>query len=408
MATKLEQKREELNAKRKELSEIFEKYPELDMPKDVAVDIKQRNDELTALGKEFDELKAMAAIDDENRKAQEAAGARQSLPMNRQGEGGFGAPQAQKSIGQLFVESAAYKQYNRVAKRSPAVEIEAPHLFEQKVLLTEVGFVPATQRTGLILPGALRRPMVADLIPQGRTSRSQVTYMEETTTTNLAAPVPEGGLKPESELAFTERNSPVRKIATVLPITDELLEDEPAVQDYVEQRLRVFLALAEENQLMNGTGVAPQILGLMDPALVTNAQPLGADPVPDAIYKGMTLVQINSFLDPDGVIMHPTDWQDIRLLRTVDGIYIWGSPSEAGPERIWGLPVVKTTAATLGTAVVAAFGTAMQIFRRNEVSFAISTEHADFFIRNQLMLRVEERLAFVVYRPLGITRVTGI
>jgi HK97 family phage major capsid protein len=407
MATKLEQKREELNAKRKQLAEIFEKYPELDMPKDVAVDIKQRNDELTQLGKEFDELKALAAIDEDNRKAQEAAGARQGLPMNRQGEGGFGAQQAQKSIGQLFIESAAYKQYNRTERKGPAVDIVAPHLFEQKAVLTETGFVPATVRTGLMLPGALRRPVVSDLIPQGRTSRNAVTYMEETTTTNAAAAVAEGADKPESTLAFTERTAAVRKIATVLPITDELLEDEPAMQDYVEQRLRVFLQLAEETQLVSGNGLAPNLLGLMlQPLAQTQAK--GADPTPDAIYKGMTLIQINSFLDPSGVVIHPTDWQDIRLLRTADGIYIWGSPADPGPERIWGLPVVKTTAATLNTAIVAAFDTAMQIFRRNEVSFAISDSHNDFFIKNQLMLRVEERLAFPVYRPAAICLVTGI
>jgi HK97 family phage major capsid protein len=122
----------------------------------------------------------------------------------------------------------------------------------------------------------------------------------------------------------------------------------------------------------------------------------------------MTLIQINSFLDPSGVVIHPTDWQDIRLLRTTDGIYIWGSPADTGPERIWGLPVVKTTAATLNTAIVAAFDTAMQIFRRNEVSFAISDSHNDFCIKHQLMLRVEERLAFPVYRPQAICLVTGI
>ena len=405
MATKLEQKREELNAKRQALKEVFDKYPNLDMPAEVAADIKARNDELTDLGKQFDELKAIAAIEDENRKAYEADNARQGLPMNRQAP--QGAPQQpQKSIGQLFTESAAYKGYNRTERKGPAVDIEAPFLWESKAVLTETGFPPESPRTGLILPGALRRPMVADLIPQGRTGAAAVVYMEETTTTNAAAAVAEGADKPESTLVFTEQTSPVRKIATVLPITDELLNDEPAVQSYVDQRLRLFLQLEEEDQLVNGSGIAPNLTGLM--TVVGQTQAKGADPTPDAIYKGMTLIQVNSFLDPSGVIMHPTDWQDIRLLRTVDGIYIWGSPADMGPERIWGLPVVKTTVATLNTAIVAAFDSAMQIFRRNQVSFAISDSHNDFFIKNQLMLRVEERLAFVIYRPNGVCQITGI
>jgi HK97 family phage major capsid protein len=122
----------------------------------------------------------------------------------------------------------------------------------------------------------------------------------------------------------------------------------------------------------------------------------------------MVKIETTAFLPPDGIVIHPLDWQDIRLLRTADGIYIWGEPMDPGPERIWGLPAVVTTAMTQNTALVGAFQTASQTFRRADVTFAISSEHSDFFIRNQLMLRIEERLALVVYRPPAFCTVTGI
>ncbi len=407
MATKVEQLRDELNAKRGQLKEIFDRYPNLDMPETVVEDIRARNTELTDLGKKFDSALELEKLAGENAKALEAGNARvNGLPTNAKGakqdNGG------QKSLGQLFVESRTFKEYNRTSKSGPAVEIEIPGLWERKTLLDEAtGYAPQAVRTGLILPGVLQRPMVADLIPQGNTGQTAVVYMEETTTTNAADTVAEGGTKPESALAFTERNSPVRKIATVLPITDELLQDEPAMRSYVEQRLRLFLDIAEETQLISGSGVAPDLTGMLNTVGI-QTQAKGVDPTPDALYKAMVLVQTNSFLDPSGVIMHPLDWQDIRLLKTADGVYIWGSPADAGPERVWGLPIVKTTAMTQNTAIVAAFNSAMQIFRKSAVSFAISDQHSDFFIKNQVMLRVEERLAFVVYRPSGICTVTGI
>ena len=57
MSTKLVESREKLAAKQRELDGIFEKYPDLDMSDDVAADIKTRNDELTALGKDYDRLR---------------------------------------------------------------------------------------------------------------------------------------------------------------------------------------------------------------------------------------------------------------------------------------------------------------------------------------------------------------
>lgn len=320
---------------------------------------------------------------------------------------------ALKSLGDLFVESRAFKGYSRGEQRSPAVELDFDagefqgKGYDIKALLDRTGYEPESLRTGLILPGALRRPVVGDLIPQGTTRYGSIKYMEETTTTNAAAAVAEGGEKPESTLAFTARTSAVEKIATVLPVTDELMDDEPAMRSYVEGRLRQFLALTEETYLISGTGTTPQIRGMLN-VVGISTQAKGTDPIPDAIYKAMTLVRTLSFLEPSGVIFHPNNWQTVRLLRTSDGVYIWGSPSEAGPERIWGVPVIATPAMTENTAIVGAFDTAMMIFRKNGVLFAVSDQHSDFFIHNKLMLRVEERLAFTVFRPKGIARVTGL
>jgi len=244
-------------------------------------------------------------------------------------------------------------------------------------------------------------------MPSGRTSQNAIAYMEETTTTNAAAETSEAGQKPESALAFTERTSNVRKIATFLPITSEVMEDAPMMEDYINTRLQQFVAYREDSQLLKGDGIAPNLRGLINtPGIQTQAK--GADPTPDAVHKAITKVATGSFLTADGVVMHPNDWQDIRLLRTADGIYIWGSPAEAGPARIWGLNVTLTTTITEGTALVGAFRAAAQVFRRSDIAMSVSDSHADFFQYNKLAIRVEERLALVVFRPSGLCTVTGI
>lgn len=325
------------------------------------------------------------------------------------------------SMGQLFTKSDAFTHYRKGDRRGPSVDIELPEdhfksLFggaysewESKTLLTETGFAPQAVRTGLILPGALRRPVVADLLPQGTTNQIAIVYMEETTTTNAAASVAEGGTKPESAIAFTERTSAVRKIATWLPVTDELLADEPAMRAYVEARLRTFLAIEEEDQLLNGSGTPPDIRGLLNiSGIQTYSQGTASasESIADAAYHADTLIQTVAFLDGSGYVLNPLDWESVRLERTTDGIYIWGAPSEPGPDRMWGKPVVRTTAMAEGTMLAGAFDTAVQMFRRSEVAFAVSDQHDDYFIKNQLAVRVEERFALAAYRPSGLVAVT--
>jgi HK97 family phage major capsid protein len=421
----LVEKRTELQAAKEGLKKIFDAMgPEYDATKaislvkdakttkDVTDEIQRQNKALEGLATTVEMMAAGELIKRLEEEWDKPATGRIPFPG---GDGKTRSKFAGKSLGEVFTESAAFKTYSKARKAGDAVEIDIDDENELKRLLgvgtkatlTETGYAPQAIRTGLILPGALRRPVVADLIPDGTTRMNAIVYMEETTTTNAAATVAEGAAKPESTLVFTERSSPVRKIATVLPITDELMDDEPAMRSYVEARLRLFLALAEEAQLYAGSGVSPDLTGLTITAGI-NTQAKGADPTPDAIWKAMDLIRVNAFLEPDGVIMHPNDWQDIRLLRTADGIYIWGSPSEQGPQRIWGVPVVVTPAATQNTGLVGAFAQGTQIFRRSQVSFAVSDQHQDFFIKNLLMLRVEERLALVVYRPKGLSTVTGI
>lgn len=414
--------REEIAAKAKALAEVFAQAgPEMDMAKVTAIDgdsatkaaeIRRRNDELTELGKKRDELVELGQMavlaQTEHARASKPAGAGPPMPGGQTNGKAPESPFAGKSIGEIFVESAAYTGYSAASKTGPVVELAVPRQqLGLKTVLTETGFAPQAVRVPTIVPTAFQAPHVADVLPPGTTTQIAIVYMEETTATNAAAFVAEGAAKPESALAFTERSAPVRKIATVLPVTDELMADVPAMRSYVEGRLRVFLALAEDTALLTGSGTPPAFTGLLNiPGRLTRAK--GTDPTPDAVYKAMVDILTTAYVSASATIWNPLDWQDVQLLKTADGIYIWGSPMDAGPARIWSLPVVVTTAMTQNTMLVGAFDTCTQFFMREGVTFAVSSEHSDFFIRNQLMLRVEERATLVCYRPAGLCAVTGV
>lgn len=405
---------EKLNVKRAELAAIFaaaavkqEGQDRYNLTPVQLEDVKSRNAEIDDLARQIEDLKSADDIFQANAKAmRDSNRAATNLPIN-QGKSGASADAQRevKSLGQLFIESAEYK--NRRGIKGLEVKMNDFDFLEVKTLMeTGAGYAPQAIRTGRVVEYAHRRPVVADLIPQTPTEQSSIVYMEETTSTNNAATRAEGGQAGESALVYTERTKAVREIATFLPVTEIQLEDVSQAQSLIDNRLMTFLDLTEEVQLLTGDDNAPNLGGFH--TVVTQSQAKGADPVPDAIYKGMTKVRATGMAEPSAAIIHPNDWQDIRLLRTTDGIYIWGNPSEAGPERVWGLPVVVTTAETENTALLGDFQLYSEIFRRRGANIKVSDSHSDYFIKGKLAIRADKRLALAIYRAAAFCKITGI
>lgn len=403
----LEQAQGKLDAKRKSLHEIFEQAGEtMDLAKVTSIqgDTKAKVDEIRKLNTEIDEI----AVEVEGYLAVKAAAEKAAkVPEQREDGAEPGAKGTKdaggtKSFGELFTESKAYKARQGSNGPEAHLEIDTKALFE-----TSAGWAPEVTRTGRVVDFATRPIQVIDLIPGNTTNQTSIAYMEETTFTNAAAETAEGGAYQEATLALTEKTSPVRKIAVYLGVTDEQLEDEAQARGYVNNRLPFMLRQRLDSQILVGAGTGVLLRGFLN-VVGIQTQAKGTDPVPDAVYKAMTKVRVTGRALPGAVIMHPNDWQDIRLLRTADGIYIWGSPSEAGPERLWGLPVAQADAITENTALVGDYANFTELATRRGVDVQISNSHADFFINGKQAIRADVRVALTVYRPAALCTVTGI
>jgi HK97 family phage major capsid protein len=400
-----------MQAKRQRLSELFKGFPDCTLTTEQAEEADRLNGELKDLGEKFDRAAQLEAIAINNeRELQRLKG----LPQERERERPAGQRQepSGKSIGQRFAEHATVVAFKGVAKRQFGVAfedvdpVEALSHGRKTTMSTSAGYAPPNPRTGQVVLSAQRRPVVADLIPQDATDLTVIKYMEETTFTNAAAALAQSGSFAEAALAFTERSNTVEKIGASLPVTDEQLDDVPSVRAVIDNRLILMLQLSEEDELLNGSGTTPHLVGFLNKAGV-QTQAKGGDPTPDAVFKAMTKVRYTGFADPTGAIFHPNDWQDIRLLRTADGVYIWGSPADAGPERIWGTPIVQTTAMTENTGLVGDFALYSHISRKMGIQIAVGWVNAQF-TAGQQTIRIEERLALEIYRAASFCTVTGI
>ena len=413
---KLEQKQKELVAKQAQLVKAFEEAgDDLDFSKDsvlkllddaadskAAVEkVQEWNAELEDLGKEVDELQKLV-------KMRDGLKATEDEPVNApQLPGGSAAGEKRKGLGQLVVESAPLQEFRKTKSPSAGI-IEGFGVRDMKTLFqTSAGWAPESLRIpGLVIPAVTRPIQVLDIIPDGTTGMAAVAYMEETTRTHASAERAENAAYAESTFALTARSSTVRSIGTSIPVTDEQLEDVEGVQSYLEGRLTFGNRQRLDGQILTGDGTPPNLTGILNTASI-QTQAKGADPVPDAVYKAMTLVRVTGRAFPNAVVFHPNDWQGVRLLRTADGLYIWGSPSEAGPERIWGLQVVQSDALTENTGLVGDFANFCQLFERRGMEVVIGYVNDDL-LDGRRTIRAGFRVAFVVYRAAAFCTVTGI
>jgi hypothetical protein len=402
-----------LDEKRKNLASILrEAGPDYDMAqvKSISGDTRAKVEQIRALNDEIDDCKSKV---DEllvvARAARVAAEGKSAEDGRESGDGTAGDHErknrGRKSFGEMLLESAAIKGYQPGSGIGPQAHLD----MELKTLFqTSAGWDPEDTRTGRVAEYATRpAPHVVNYLPQTTTQQSTVLYMEETTFTNNAAEAAEGAAYGEAALAYTEKNSEVRKVAVFLPVTDEQFADEPRARAMVENRLPFMLQQRLDLQVLTGDGSAPNLRGTENVSGI-NSQALGVDTIPDAIYKAMTSIRDTGYAEPSVVFIRPAKWQTVRLQKTADGLYIWGHPSEAGPERIWGVPVVQTNAVTATKAVLGDYSNHSELVVRRGVDVQISNSHGTYFTSGILALRADVRVALIHYRPSAFSVVTGL
>jgi HK97 family phage major capsid protein len=330
--------------------------------------------------------------------------------------------------GDRFVASQGWKSISDPASRGQQWSTGAIEVgFQTKAgTVLESGQGAGFTVTPEVVPGVVSKLFeqigVADLFAQGQTTAASIRYITEGTATSGAAGVAEGGTKPASDLAYSTVDEAVKKIATVLTVSDELLEDAVSIQSYLNSRLNLFTTIEEERQLLRGAGTN-ELVGIFGRSGINQYTKLAADDNAVGLLKVLNGTRGSAFVEPDAIIMHPTNWLSTRLLRDgaggTIGQFYGGGPFSAAyggqspmagafVDTLWNKPVVLSTVVGVGTALVGSFGQAAQIMRRGGRTVEASNQHASYFQQNLVMLRGESRAALCVYRPVAFTEVRGL
>lgn len=419
--SKLTELNQELHALRetqfgaiKEMKDTFEGGSEISVEKKQA--IEDRNIEIEKLNEKVNELNALeiqeARLEDALEKGKEV----KSMPIHNDEP-----KEVRKSLGGQFMESNAYKSFMDNGQKNINSELKWNPQVELKTTLTESGYPPAVTRSDLVVPTATLDPLqIPDLIDTITTDNYQYKYLEETTFTNNATATAEGSALGENALAFTERTENIRKIGAFLPVTEELLADVSAVQGYLDSRLQTMVRLAVSDQMVGGSGSGANLTGILNKSGINtfdfssfsgNLKRIGQ------VYEAITEIQKDSFLTPDAIIMHPSDWY--QLVTEVNAVTTSGSlnPLFVGAGQfgggvaptLWGLPVVLSTEAGAGTVIVGVFGggQAIHVVARQGMEVAMSDSHDENFVKDIVVMKATVRLGMPIYRATAFCTITN-
>jgi len=213
---------------------------------------------------------------------------------------------------------------------------------------------------------------------------------------------PEAEIKPTARIEFETIVSAVKTLATIIPFSKQMLMDSTAVQGLLSSRMEAMIELSEERQILRGDGTSNQYLGIMNhPDIQTYLMSSGltGDSVLDAVRRSFTQVFL-AFYPVDGVIFHPSDWEKIETLKGSDGHYIFNQVQVSpGVTTIWRATVIETAAMVLSQWLAGAFRLGAILWDRQQSTMDVSDQNKDWWERNMVGIRVEQRGDMSVIRP---------
>jgi len=306
-----------------------------------------------------------------------------------------------------------YKSLRENGKSVAEIEVSKGDMAAmQETKVTSAGIVPPNFDP--TIQAAPRQELrIRDLIPSVQVTGQSFTYYKELLHTRGAAPVAEGGAKPQSNVTFESKTDLVKKLAVWIPVSDEALDDVPQLFGYLQQLLRYDLKLEEEEQILKGDGTGNNLPGIMTQATAFNAA-LGksGDTAIDTVRRAIYQVRKQAKLAADATVMTELDWMNIELQKDAQNRYLFANLQGFVTPILWGRPVITSDSMdegngtdTGGEFLVGNFQRGATIYDRMSFLFKVGMINDDF-IKNQRALLVEERLGLAVRRNYAFVKGT--
>lgn len=212
-----------------------------------------------------------------------------------------------------------------------------------------------------------------------------------------------GALKPTS--IYTNEKVPGR-LEVIAHMSEALdrytLLDNAALEQFVQDEMLFGLRTAVEAQVLNGSGTAPNLRGILSTSGIV-VQEFATD-ILTSTRKAITTLEATG-RTPGVFVMSPADWESLELARRSDGAFdLSHSGIDRAQQKLHGVRVVLSTVLPAKKALLLD----LSAVNLDTDTHGLIIENGvinDQFARNQKCILVEGRSGLSVTRPSGIVRI---
>jgi HK97 family phage major capsid protein len=329
-------------------------------------------------------------------------------------EGVMGSIQVNKSFAERIAEHKGFADYKaRNTNTTGNIEMKSAGIMTNGDSITDGavnGFIAPT-RLNSIVPIKREQFNIRQLFSTIPMTGNIFAFPQETAVDGAPGMTEEGVAKPATDNDFELKEAPARKLAHHKRISEELLNDIPALAGFLQTYGVQELLKVEDTQLLAGGGTGQNLTGIALNAL-TDANFSGtsfatmrelanvADTTTwDCLIAILGLLAANKHT-ANTIVMNPADWYIAIASIGTDGHYINKNLvfDSMGAARFMGIPISLSTSVTQGTLYVGD-SNAAQIAQREGISVRLYDQDQDNAVKNLVTVVIEERLAFPIYYP---------
>lgn len=211
-----------------------------------------------------------------------------------------------------------------------------------------------------------------------------------------------GAQKPNLGWIGTAVDAPVRKIAGLLDVQDELLDDVVGFRAWIAYELPKAYLDAEDLQIYKGNGTGENLLGLWTQAgnqTFPQGSVTAASNIIDKIVAGVTQVR-KLKRATSAVVISPVAWQEIFINKGTTKDYTYPIILDAsGVMRIGGVAIFWSNVFADGEGLVGDFARGTAIFQRKAMTIGYFDQNKDNVEKNVVTIRLEGRIALPIFYP---------